>query len=437
MEQLAEVKVFRDPIYTYIYVKDRIIWELINTKPMQRLRRIHQLGGTFQAFPSAEHTRFGHALGVYEMARLMIETVPDLQRELDEREQLLVKCAALLHDIGHGPFSHAMETLFDMEHEQLSIALILDQSGEIYPLLQKIDEDFAQDVAAIIAKKYTRELLIQLVSSQLDADRMDYLRRDAYFSGVPYGNFDPIRILRVMRVVDGKIVFKESGMHAIENYIMSRYHMYWQIYFHPIGRSYELVLAALIGRLRTLRTQGYQFQIEPTLIFALMDQGQVIDLATYLLIDENTIYYYVTMMTQESDQVLAAIAQRFLNRQLLQYIPDPTGELFQALQELVQAHEPTLLPLCVRDEPIAQQPYQYYQQNLHKTIVPIEFILPDGRVVEISEISPIVRAISQEHFVGEALLFYPCQQISELLRQHPDYRQKLQRLVMTNEKRLP
>ncbi|MGL4624698.1 MAG: HD domain-containing protein [Culicoidibacterales bacterium] len=432
MEKLAEVKVFRDPIYTYIYVKDRIVWDLINTKPMQRLRRIHQLGGTFQAFPSAEHTRFGHALGVYEMARLLIETVPDLQEALNEREQLLVKCAALLHDIGHGPFSHAMETLFQMDHEALSVQLILDQSGEIYPLLQKIDATFAADVAAIIAKKYPRELLVQLVSSQLDADRMDYLRRDAYFSGVPYGNFDPVRILRVMRVVEDRVVFKESGMHAIENYIMSRYHMYWQIYFHPIGRSYELVLAALVNRLRTLRTEGYQFQVEPTLIFALMDQGQKIDLATYLLIDENTIYYYVTMMTQEQDESLAAISSRFLNRQLLQYCPDPDGTLFQKLSTLIERYSPQLLPLCVRDEPMVQQPYQYYQQSETKMIVPIEFVLPNGQVVEISEISPIVRAISQEEFVGEPLLFYPYQQINELLQQHPEYQESL--AVLLSEK---
>lgn len=429
MEKLAEVKVFRDPIYTYIYVTDRIIWELINTRPMQRLRRIHQLGGTFQAFPSAEHTRFGHALGVYEMARLMIETVPDLQQALSEREQLLVKCAALLHDIGHGPFSHAMETLFAMDHEALSIQLILDESGEIYHLLQKIDHHFAADVAAIIAKKYPRELLVQLVSSQLDADRMDYLRRDAYFSGVPYGNFDPVRILRVMRVVNDRLVFKESGMHAIENYIMSRYHMYWQIYFHPIGRSYELVLAALVDRLRVLRTNGYQFQIEPTLIFSLMDQGQNIPLATYLLIDENTIYYYVTMMTQEQDELLAALAQRFLNRQLLQYHPDVDGVLFEHLQAFVAKYEPTLLTLCVRDEPMAQRPYQYYQQQQHKTIVPIEFVLPTGKVVEISEISPIVRAISEERFVGEALLFYPYQEVRALLERYPEYQKELAPLL--------
>ncbi|MGL4953625.1 MAG: HD domain-containing protein [Culicoidibacterales bacterium] len=419
MEALAEVKVFRDPIYTYIYVKEQLIWKLIDTKPMQRLRRIHQLGGTFQAFPGAEHTRFGHALGVYEMARLIIETVPDLQSELNAREKLLAQCAALLHDIGHGPFSHAMETLFGMNHEQLSIALILDKSGDIYPLLQSVDEQFAEDVAKIIAKTYPRKLLVQLISSQLDADRMDYLRRDAYFSGVPYGNFDPIRILRVMRVVDDRLVFKASGMHAIENYIMSRYHMYWQVYFHPIGRSYELVLSALIERLRNLRATGYQFKIEPTLIFQLIDQGQEIDLATYLLIDENTIYYYVMMLTQEFDSLLVTIANSFLNRQLLQYCVDEDGSRFMQLQQLCQQFAPELLLLCSRDEALIQQPYQYYQSNQSKNIVPLEFVLPTGALVDIAEISPIVRALSQESFKGECLLFYPLEQLQQAVQGNP------------------
>ncbi|MGL5916031.1 MAG: HD domain-containing protein, partial [Culicoidibacterales bacterium] len=393
--------------------------KLIDTKPMQRLRRIHQLGGTFQAFPGAEHTRFGHALGVYEMARLIIETVPDLQSELNAREKLLAQSAALLHDIGHGPFSHAMETLFGMNHEQLSIALILDKSGDIYPLLQSVDEQFAEDVAKIIAKTYPRKLLVQLISSQLDADRMDYLRRDAYFSGVPYGNFDPIRILRVMRVVDDRLVFKASGMHAIENYIMSRYHMYWQVYFHPIGRSYELVLSALIERLRNLRATGYQFKIEPTLIFQLIDQGQEIDLATYLLIDENTIYYYVMMLTQEFDSLLVTIANSFLNRQLLQYCVDEDGSRFMQLQQLCQQFAPELLLLCSRDEALIQQPYQYYQSNQSKNIVPLEFVLPTGALVDIAEISPIVRALSQESFIGECLLFYPLEQLQQAVQGNP------------------
>ncbi|MGL5295344.1 MAG: HD domain-containing protein [Culicoidibacterales bacterium] len=418
MGTLAEVKVFRDPIYTYIYVKDRLIWDLINTRPMQRLRRIHQLGGTFQAFPSAEHTRFGHALGVYEMARLIVETVPDVTKALNERERLLVLSAALLHDIGHGPFSHAMETLFNMNHEQLTIDLILDQSGEIYPLLQQIDICFAEDVAAIIAKTYERKLLVQIISSQLDADRMDYLRRDSYFAGVPYGNFDPIRILRVMRVVDGKLVFKQSGMHAIENYIMSRYHMYWQIYFHPIGRSYELVLSLVVNRIQILRNMGYSFKVEPTLLFTLCDYGQTIDLATYLLIDENTIYYYMNMFTTEKDEQLSELAYRFLNRQLLQYTNDMDGTKARQLKDFCQNYAKDLLPLCILDEPLAQQPYHYYQSHHRLGIAPIELLLEDGTLAEIADVSPIVRAISHEESERKRYLFYPKRRIQLLVEQN-------------------
>ncbi|MGL5916103.1 MAG: hypothetical protein ACRCZC_00175, partial [Culicoidibacterales bacterium] len=185
------------------------------------------------------------------------------------------------------------------------------------------------------------------------------------------------------------------------------------------GRSYELVLSALIERLRNLRATGYQFKIEPTLIFQLIDQGQEIDLATYLLIDENTIYYYVMMLTQEFDSLLVTIANSFLNRQLLQYCVDEDGSRFMQLQQLCQQFAPELLLLCSRDEALIQQPYQYYQSNQSKNIVPLEFVLPTGALVDIAEISPIVRALSQESFKGECLLFYPLEQLQQAVQGNP------------------
>ena len=225
--ELNEKRVIRDAIHDYIHVDHLIIWRLINSQEMQRLRRIKQLGGTYQVFQSAEHSRFVHSLGVYQVVRRMLET-ECLSNALNDYDKLCVMCAGLLHDIGHGPFSHSFEGVFGGNHEDMTVKMILEDS-EVHHILSSFYEKLPQDVASIIQHTHPHHILIQMVSSQLDADRMDYLLRDSYMSGTTYGHFDMSRILRTMRIRDGKIVYKESGVQAIENYILARYHMYWQV----------------------------------------------------------------------------------------------------------------------------------------------------------------------------------------------------------------
>ena len=225
-EQLKEEKVFKDPVHNYIYVDSSIIWSLINTKEFQRLRRIRQLGTSFYTFHGAEHSRFSHSLGVYEITRKVITQFErNGYEDWPAEERLLCLCAALLHDIGHGPFSHSIERAFGVNHEQWSCRIILEDT-EINRILKEVSPAFPQLVADVIAKTYNKQIVVSLISSQMDADRMDYLLRDAYFTGVNYGAFDLERILRMMRPHKGNIVVKESGMHAVEHYLMSRYQMY-------------------------------------------------------------------------------------------------------------------------------------------------------------------------------------------------------------------
>ena len=240
-DRLNESRVFRDPIHRYIHIYHLPFWQLINTKEMQRLRRIHQLGGTHQVYQTAEHTRFPHSLGVYEVVRRMLE-LETFQGQLNDYERLSVLCAALLHDVGHGPFSHSFEHVFAVSHEDFTRRIILDPGTEVNQVLTSYHPKLPEDVASIIEKTHPNPLLIQLVSSQIDGDRMDYLLRDSYFTGTSYGNFDMERILRTLRVKNKQIVFKESGVQAIEDYILARYHMYWQVYYHPTTRSYERLL---------------------------------------------------------------------------------------------------------------------------------------------------------------------------------------------------
>lgn len=255
-QPLTEEKVFKDPVHNYIHVQDTIIWRLINTKEFQRLRRIRQLGTSYLTFHGAEHSRFSHSLGVYEITRRIISQFERSgYKDWIPEESLLTLCAALLHDLGHGPFSHSIEEAFEMNHEDWTCRIILEDT-EITEILRDVEEDFPRKVASVIAKTYEHEIVVNLVSSPLDADRMDYLLRDAYYTGVNYGTIDIDRILRMLRPYNGRIVVKESGMHAIEDYLMSRYQMYWQVYFHPVTRSSEIILRQIFRRAKELFQEG-------------------------------------------------------------------------------------------------------------------------------------------------------------------------------------
>ncbi|HEY9582623.1 MAG TPA: HD domain-containing protein, partial [Savagea sp.] len=170
-QKLSEEKVFKDPIHHYIHVRDRVIWDVIGTKEFQRLRRIRQLGTTYLVFHGAEHSRFQHSLGVYEIVRRIVDDVFTGRPEWREEERLVTLCAALLHDLGHGPFSHAFENVFELDHEQYTQAILLGDT-EVNEVLSRVAPDFPERVANVIEKTYHDKLVVSLISSQIDADRM-------------------------------------------------------------------------------------------------------------------------------------------------------------------------------------------------------------------------------------------------------------------------
>ena len=208
-------KVLRDPIHDYIYIKHQVILDLINTREFQRLRRIKQLGTTNYTFHSAEHTRFTHSVGVYEITRRICDLfsrnyatkTPD-DGGWDDNERLVALCAALLHDVGHGAYSHTFEHIFETDHEEMTQMIITSPETQINQVLRQVAPDFPAKVASVIQKTYPNPQVVQMISSQIDADRMDYLLRDSYFTGTNYGTFDLTRILRVMRPNKNGIVFE-------------------------------------------------------------------------------------------------------------------------------------------------------------------------------------------------------------------------------------
>src|SRR5699024_1422882 len=258
-------KVFRDPVHNYIHVQHQVILDLINSKEVQRLRRIKQLGTSSFTFHGAEHSRFAHSLGVYEITRQICNIFQrNYSKEKigeygwDDNERLVALCAALLHDVGHGPYSHTFEHIFHTNHEALTVEIITSPDTEVYQVLNRVEAGFPEKVASVITKTYPNPQVVQMISSQIDADRMDYLLRDAYFTGTQYGTFDLTRILRVIRPYEGGIAFSMSGMHAVEDYIVSRYQMYVQVYFHPTSRAMEVMLEHLLNRAHELYQEDKQ-----------------------------------------------------------------------------------------------------------------------------------------------------------------------------------
>lgn len=411
-EKLNEEKVFKDPVHRYVHVRDRAIWDLIGTKEFQRLRRIKQLGTTYLTFHGAEHSRFNHSLGVYEIIRRIIDNVFEGRPEWDENERLLSLCAALLHDLGHGPFSHSFEKVFDFDHEEFTQAIILGNT-EVNQVLKKVSPDFPTKVAEVIAKTYSSKLVVSLISSQIDADRMDYLQRDAYFTGVSYGHFDMERILRVMRPREDQVVIKHSGMHAVEDYIMSRYQMYWQVYFHPVTRSAEVILTKILHRAKELYENHYSFRHEPVHFISFFHNQ--VTLEDYLKLDESVILFYFQLWQDEEDTILSDLARRFMNRNLFKYVEfDPAKEYkkLSALSALFKKAglEPDYYLVV---DSSSDLPYDFYRPGEEEERLPIHLLMKNGEIRELSRESEIVDAISGKRRTDHKL-YYPADLLDDL-----------------------
>ncbi|SDB81653.1 hypothetical protein SAMN05421734_101120 [Pelagirhabdus alkalitolerans] len=416
-EVLFEEKVFKDPVHRYIHVRDRVIWDLIGTREFQRLRRIKQLGTSFLTFHGAEHSRFNHSLGVYEIVRRILTNFKD-QPNWNHEERLLSLTAALLHDLGHGPYSHSFEKVFNLNHEEFTKQMILGDT-EINAVLSRVSDEFPQQVADVINQTYHDKLVVSLISSQIDADRMDYLQRDAYFTGVTYGHFDMERILRVMRPLNEQVVVKASGMHAVEDYIMSRYQMYWQVYFHPVSRSAEVILSRILHRAKQLNHEGYQFKQEPTHFLSFFKED--VSLNDYINLDETIVMYYFQMWIDEDDPILSDLCARFTNRRLFKYVDFDSEEDPNAFEELKALFEAvginTDYYLIVDSS--TDLPYDFYRPGEESMRVPIYLLKSDQSLQELSGASEIVESISGKKRTDHKL-YFP----ADIIKQLPNDDQK-------------
>ncbi len=315
-------KIINDPVYGFISIPDDLIYDIVGHQWFQRLRNIKQLGLTSFVYPGANHSRFQHCLGALYLMESALATLKSKNVEISDREEQAALVAILLHDIGHGPFSHALETslINGIDHEALSLLL-----------MEHMNETFGRrlDLAIEIFKgTYSRRFLHELIAGQMDMDRLDYLKRDSFFTGVIEGSVGSDRIIRMLNVVDGRLVIDEKGIYSVEKFLIARRLMYWQVYMHKTVLSSEGLLVNVLARAKELAMQGVDLYATPALRFFLYNNiGQAelenrgvftpaLIAANFTRLDDSDILSSAKYWADHDDPVLADLAGRLISRNL-------------------------------------------------------------------------------------------------------------------------
>lgn len=317
MDKSNQYKIFNDPVHGFITVPKGIILQLIDHPYIQRLRRIRQLGLGYLVFPAAEHSRFSHAVGAMELAQRVLKNLKEKDTTISDAEMQGTMIAILLHDVGHGPLSHTLEhTLIDdFSHESMSIKIMNHLNQEF--------EGELETALKIFTDQHPKKFLHQLISSQLDMDRLDYLKRDSFFTGVSEGAVGINRILKTMRVLKGNIVIERKGIYAIENYILSRRLMYMQVYLHKTVLSADALLKNIFRRVKYLISSGSNVNTPSIhLNYFLKEQHSakkvITDemMANYIAMDDHDVFLSIKEWKNHEDLILSDLCNRFLNRKL-------------------------------------------------------------------------------------------------------------------------
>ncbi|CAN5283632.1 HD domain-containing protein [soil metagenome] len=325
-------KLLRDPVHDIIAFdrsipEDALLLAALDCAEVQRLRRIKQLGMAHMAYQGAEHSRFAHSVGVLHLIRRMLERLTR-DNPVDKKIKLATMLAGLLHDLGHGPFSHVMEKFFNEHHEVWTQRVILDPGTEINAVLRSYSEDLPQLVIKLLDGEAQPAWLNSLISSQMDADRFDYLLRDSHMTGVKYGIFDLERLLLLLRVSeDGdKIVVAAKGVLPVEKYLQSRYQMYRQVYFHKTVTSAEAMLMAVLSRARDLAAEGDVCCVDPGSPLHKLLHRDEINVEEFLGLDDAVLLSAMGLWSKCDDAILADLSSRLLNRRLFKSLEIQTDD---------------------------------------------------------------------------------------------------------------
>ena len=375
------MKVITDPIHGKIIIEEQIIMDLIDTFEFQRLRRISQLGGTSIAFPSATHTRFSHSLGVVHLATKFANKL-----QIKDREKTLLLCSALLHDIGHGPLSHSFEYISNANHEEFSIKIISGNTT-VNKILNDYDKDLAKDICDVLSKKYKNKIITQIISSQIDADRIDYLKRDSHFTGTNYGNIDFEWLLQNAKIMDDLICFSSKALPSIENYFVCRYHMFQQIYHHKSGSEYEVLIEMIFNEIRNDDSVELIDEAWKKVI-----KNEELDLNTFLALDDYSLSTFIFSI-KTSNEKINKLIENFKCRNL------PTSKIFD--------NEKCAADFVKQNPDAIIRKRKNYLYNAFGTRPNQKvYIIKDGKRIELHELSSIMKSLIDKTDTKEWVAYY-------------------------------
>ena len=398
-------KIFRDPVHDFITVSHPVLVELVDTPEFQRLRRLRQLGCAFGTYHGAEHSRFGHSLGtLHVMGKVLQRLSRCAGIRLEPELELLAQAAALLHDVGHGPFSHGLERVLTpgVGHEEWTRAIIAGPT-RVHDVLESWQQGLAEQVVGVLDGRLPPQLgwLHTLVSSQLDVDRMDYLLRDALYTGAFYGRFDLERLINTLTLAEGQVAFTYKGLPTAEEYVLARHYMYWQVYFHKTTRAQDLVLRSLWQRVRELVEAGahdVEGPLTPPSLRPFL-AAEAPSLQAYLAVDDHDVMYAIKLWQRHPDPIVADMAGRFLHRRLLKPVwrqppADLEPERLERARRLVgrRGWDPRYYCLLDRTADIAYD--LYTEPRARGGSPPILAVDPRGRLRELSAVSDVIRALA-------------------------------------------
>jgi HD superfamily phosphohydrolase len=401
-------KIINDPVYGFINIFDEIIFDLIEHPYFQRLRRIKQLGLTHFVYPGAMHTRFQHSLGSLHLIQSSIEIIRSKGHEITEKEALAAKIAILLHDLGHGPLSHTLEDLWSKElsHEDFSILF-----------MEELNKEFNGELSLaikIFKNQYHKKFLHQLVSSQLDMDRLDYLRRDSFYTGVSEGVIGSDRIIKMLNVHNDNLVIEAKGIHSIEKFLIARWIMYWQVYFHKTVISADQLIGSTMRRAKELITKGKNLECTPSLEYFLKEKSKKDDtsniLKNFAKLDDNDIAASLKNWTESDDKVLSLLSNNMLNRKLFKIELQNTPfnkEKTEATKEDIKstyALNDEQANYLVFSDYISNKAYSAKNEN-------IQILFNNQEVTDITEASDMLNLSILSKTVRKYFLSYPKQNI--------------------------
>lgn len=416
--------IIKDPVHNYVGIKlenEPLLVTILGSYEVQRLRRITQLGMASVAYPGAEHSRFGHSLGTMHIARKILDQFylnGELSTEVYQEDRELLSIAALVHDIGHGPFSHAFEDVIISSHSDITVQMLFGDT-ELHDILIRWDPELPNRIGSVITGNHSRSYLTNLIASQLDADRLDYVLRDATMCGVKYGIFDLDRIIHTLHLRDGALLVSEKGQGAVEEYLLARYFMYWHVYFHKTILSQTKVFLNTIKRALDLyRTRKTVFLSSPFLDILISSEMKKVNIMAYAQLDESDVIVHLKQWMHSDDRILKDLAMRFITRRPFKTM------VFQNKESVVAAEKIICRILENRDFPPEyyvgiESPkkslYYYYtpeEKNERDQNIYLETV--HGKAVEISSSSGSIIRNLINPAPKKFFIFYPGEITDEL-----------------------